>query len=731
MSENIYDIIRKNSEKYIFINPKYTIKNTYNKKLNDIELFFGTNAFDDLDSARIILDDLTDRIIVFDKSSLKITENDFFDDIRTVSSIGVTAVNEDDFNKFEDSVTAKAQKTLTLINSDTEETDFTLFSDVSVKDNSFVGNISGGNFSSSDKTVFKNSKNDIKTTETHKYSYSASGKISVTSSLVKDIENYKTATIKKSKIGDISNISYSLSEKNDSTNGLVNTIVIDEIYSSSGTLTYDNIKGQNACGYSTVKISDTNAGDVARTDGNGSSFFKRKITLTSDYSNGRYAANAVETITFEQTGKITVNGNKTTLEDIINFNSITVEGASVGNVSNNIRSKYTEKAVYDWDALEDYGNLDEARKTVSSSTDIRKSSGSAVLKKGASADSLSGYKTVNLDNAEITGNVDSGLTYTEKYNKTDTTSEKVRTYSRTGQFTAANAVVDGSVENFATVKLTASSVGNVKLCAYSEQKYKTVKGEVIVDTFTNPIDKLAGKITLEKGSFAAGISNYSSVIFKNSSAGVVENCSNVTFSEENTIAAYCGTSGNDTFTINKKAVVTLTDSFDMNGGKDKLVVNGTLILDTYDINIPYSITGNGEIVTSKAYADNINIDRVINLGTTTENFRGSAYEKSDDTAKKAVKWKNTDESYDGWLRQGVGCVDTIDYIKFTTNDWGTIEISSEQWAAGTNDRITLNGRELEIVDGKAVETLFTGTDYILMIERNDEDSMSYSITIND
>lgn len=731
MEENIYDIIRKNSEKYIFINEKYTLRNTYNKSQNGIKLIFGENAFDSMESAELLLNDLSDRIIVFDKSSLKINISTDLSNISTISSIGVTAINDDGFLDLADSVKANSKKTLTLNCANAQETDFELFLNVTVKRNSFVRDISGGNFSLSDETKVKESAKNIKTTEYHKNSYDAAGKINVTGSQVQNIQNYKNAVIQKSKIGDISNISYSFAQTTYADNGLIYKITVDEKYSSSGSLTYNNIKGKDAAGYSTVKITDTTAGDVSRITEDGKSYFKRKLTLNSDYSGGIFAGVAAETITYDRSGKITVKGGKTEIGDIANFNTVSVDGAAVGSISNEIRYKYTEKAFYLWDDLDDYGDFDEAQKELLNYTDILKSGGSVTLKKGAEADGISGFKTVKLDDADVTGNVDSGATYTEKYTANDNSESKERSYTRTGNFTAVNSIVDGSVENFATVKLTSSSVGNVKLCAYAKQQYKEINGKIIVDTFTAPTDKLTGKITLEKGSYAAGISNYASVIFKSSSAGVVENCRNVTFSEENMIASYCGTSGNDTFTINKKAVVTLTDSFDMNGGNDKLVVHGTLILDTDDISIPYSITGNGEIVTSFWYADNINIDRVINLGATTENFRGSAYEKADDTEKKAVKWKDLDNSYDGWLRQGVGCVDTVDYIKFTTDDWGIIEISSDQWLFGTDDRITLNGRELEIVDGKAVETLFTGTDYVLMIERRDEDSMSYSITIND
>lgn len=732
MSENIYDKIRKDSEKYIFIKSNYTIKNTHGKSQDGIELVFGKNAFDSIESARIGLKDLTPYTIVFLKSSLKINVDTELGDIKNISSVGVTAENQDTPPDLYDSVSVKSKKSLILNNANTENTDFDFFSNVTVKGNSFAGNITGGKYSVSDKTDVKENKSNIKTTITQKKSYSASGKISVIGSLVKDIENYKNAVIKKSKItGNISNISYVFSQKTDTTNGLINKIVIDEKYSSSGSLTFNNIKSENAKGYSSVKISDTNAGSISRTTEDGNSYFKRKLTLDSDYSNNKYAADAVENITYDRKGKITVKGDKTEIGNITNFKTVSINGASVGEISNEVRSKYTEKAVYSWEKAEYFGELDKAEKKLSSYTDTRKAVGSVTLKEFASAGEISGFKTVKLTDAIVTGNVDSGLTYIEKYSINDTSEEKTRTYTRTGKFTAKNAVVEGSVENFATVKLTSSSVGNVKLCAYAEQKYKRIKDTVNIDTFTVPVEKLAGKITLEKGSYAAGISNYATVIFKNSSAGTVENCSKVTFNDENTIASFYGTNGNDTLTINKKSVLTLTDSFNMRGGKDKLIVHGTLILDTDDITIPYSITGNGEIVTSKRYADNINIDRVINLGTTTENFRGSAYEKADDTEKKAVKWKNTDESYEGWLRQGVGCVDTIDYIKFTADDWGEIEIASDQWASGTQDRITLNGRELEIVDGKAVETLFTGTDYILMIERRDEDSMSYSITIND
>ena len=195
------------------------------------------------------------------------------------------------------------------------------------------------------------------------------------------------------------------------------------------------------------------------------------------------------------------------------------------------------------------------------------------------------------------------------------------------------------------------------------------------------------------------------------------------------ISSWQGTSGNDTFTIAQGAVFTVTNALDFGAGnKDSLVINGTLILYTGDITGLEKISGKGDIAVSNEVAKNLDIDfeNLLNLGNTVKNFQGSATEISDNSVKNAFQWDG-EEIFNGWLGNDVDCVDTVDFIKFKTSEACTLKLESSAWEKPSTDLVAVNNVILTIADGSAQIELLANTEYTVKLQRNDSNSMDYSI----
>ena len=148
------------------------------------------------------------------------------------------------------------------------------------------------------------------------------------------------------------------------------------------------------------------------------------------------------------------------------------------------------------------------------------------------------------------------------------------------------------------------------------------------------------------------------------------------------------------------------------------------------------ITGKGEIAaTNEVYADlDIDFNNILNVGETAENFRGTAYENSDDNFKKAVKWDGQEE-YNGWLGSWEGYTDgsdMIDHINFKATAGDILGIFN----AITYE--TLDDQYWVLLDKKGNEIDSTGIfdndgrfmvagEYIIKVET--EKNLAYSITL--
>ena len=211
----------------------------------------------------------------------------------------------------------------------------------------------------------------------------------------------------------------------------------------------------------------------------------------------------------------------------------------------------------------------------------------------------------------------------------------------------------------------------------------------------------------------------------------------VTFSKGCELGSFTGTDYDDTFTINKGSCVELSSSLYFGKGNDKLVLNGTLVLnesiDFNEIELE-SISGNGVIAGSSEVIENSDFfddpkSKIVyaNLGYTSEDFKGKDVELADNTEKKAAvadwDWESEYNCYvlDGWLGKDVDIEDTCDWLKFTAEFDGTVTFND----LGSMDELKVNGT---VVDSFTFDVT-KGTSYKICVTRNEEDSTCYVATM--
>lgn len=158
-------------------------------------------------------------------------------------------------------------------------------------------------------------------------------------------------------------------------------------------------------------------------------------------------------------------------------------------------------------------------------------------------------------------------------------------------------------------------------------------------------------------------------------------------------ASFTGTASNDSVTIAAKSLLTIGSVDLCEGTKDKMTVNGAVILS--ELTGVETLAGKGVIAASgsnfEAVAETAKAlnfkGTLVDLGD-TQNFSGVA-EKNDDTAKKAFKM--TGDTLEGWLN---GSYDNVDFIKFTAGEADTLIITGDTFV-----QVALNGVAQERVDG--------------------------------
>jgi hypothetical protein len=237
--------------------------------------------------------------------------------------------------------------------------------------------------------------------------------------------------------------------------------------------------------------------------------------------------------------------------------------------------------------------------------------------------------------------------------------------------------------------------------------------------------KLAGSVNMVN-STAESMENYQSLTMDNSTIGDVVNVQKVTVSKgSSSIDNYIGTNGKDTFTVSKNAVLYISGNINFEYG-DKFVNNGTVIFGNAATDLDaLAISGKGEFAAAADVWQDDWVDMVLNLGETSENFRGTKYELADDDLKKAVKW-DMQNTYSGWLGSWDEDFDNIDYIKFKTDRKCEIAISGDN----LDISFITNGRKAEYDELKGTYILAAGTEYTVKLKHDEElGSISYSLEL--
>ena len=298
---------------------------------------------------------------------------------------------------------------------------------------------------------------------------------------------------------------------------------------------------------------------------------------------------------------------------------------------------------------------------------------------------LFGFNKVTITTAQI----DEGI-YVEPWNDDEVCA--------IGSATINDATIIGDISGYKTVKITDANIGGID----------GLNTQGTTATLSN-VDITSGIFGVQK----------------------------VTFTKGCELGSFTGTDYDDTFTINKGSCVELSSSLYFGKGNDKLVLNGTLVLnesiDFNEIELE-SISGNGVIAGSSEVIENSDFfddpkSKIVyaNLGYTSEDFKGKDVELADNTEKKAAvadwDWESEYNCYvlDGWLGKDVDIEDTCDWLKFTAEFDGTVTFND----LGSMDELKVNGT---VVDSFTFDVT-KGTSYKICVTRNEEDSTCYVATM--
>jgi len=663
------------NDKYIFISSKYNEKIT--GKIQDSALLeYGRNAFtsiDDVDYSG------NKTIILLDSKN----SGNYFNKGTIAGTVSEPVIKKTD-NSSSYKLTATAKGTLN-ISQDTGSTEFIRFATVNVT-GATVGNVIGGKVASNEEIkISVDKKGTVTDTEKTSSNLNANGKFTANEGSAATVKGYATINLTSATVTELSGGN----TKNTTNSKLVDAAAKDQKTISTvndsvaaGSVTLKNqAKADTISGYSNVTLTDSTVGDVT----NFTSKDSQSDTFTFDEEKNTVTRKVALTHTESTAG--TFKATDSTVGDVTGFATVNLK---------NVTSAGDFRRV---------GADGKAYSTVKESLNIKTD------KKGV-----------------VTGS----------YTKTET-------FTRAGKFTAAGSTV-GDIRNFSTVTLDGTSAEKIsnsltaKIVTKGTATWADAAGYGTPDDFDIDLSKfeltktpaysLNGSVTLKNGASAESITNFKSVTMTNSEVdGSITNVNKVTINKgDSTIGSYTGTDGNDTsytgtdgndtLSIAKGAVLTAGEIV-LTDAKDTLALNGTLILSDSNFNVT-KITGKGEIAAAATVWDDLDMDEtVLNLGETSEYFRGTAYENADDSWKKAVKWDGKSE-YNGWLGDWSGAKvgsDELDFIKFKATADTTLQITGDvNW-------LLLDKK------GNEVDAITAAGDYIIQLNREEDKSTTYTIEL--
>ena len=654
----------------VFISSKYTSSKIDGKKQNGVELFFNVNAFE---KAGYVVNAAEKFVVVVDS---KINGNDYAF-LGKVAAAAVTVTEKINGNSYAYTAAYTAKNTLN-ITENTGSTEFLRFATVNINDAS-VENVSGGKRSSGTnmKSVYNHKTGNSSDTAKNTESNSAVGKFTAVNGATADnVSGYATVKLTGSLVNKLTGgtVSKTDSDKN-VYSGPKEQYTVSQTFNTAASGNVTLTSGASAgsiAGYSNVTLTDSTAGDITN--------FTSKDSKSDNITYDTDKVTRKVTLSHTETTAGTLKATNSTLGDVTGFATVTL-------------------------------------KNVTSAGDFRRES----------ADGKN-YSTVKKTLAVKTNK--KGLV-TGTYTKTET-------FTRSGKFTATGSTV-GDIENFSNVTLDGSEAESIsnfetaKIVTKGSTTWENAAEYGRPEAYAlnlqdwnmeKPVvtNSLNGTVTLKNGASADSITNFKSVTMTKSKVGTITNVGKVTVNKgDSSIKSYVGTNGNDTVTIAKGAVLT-ANKIDLGAGdKDKLAINGTLILTGTEIKAA-KITGKGEIAVIDDLFSAVEVDfaNILNVGETAENFRGTAYENADNTASKAVKWDGK-SAYNGWLGAWEGYKegsDTVDYIKFKA------EAGDKLTVTGVEDWIFVDKKGNNI--GKEITA---AGDYTIQLKHEKDTSISYKIEL--
>ena len=662
----------------IFISKKYTNK-INGKKQNGTVLEYGVNAFESIEAARETYGKLNEDMLILIDSKISV---DLLEGVETVSGAAVTPTIKESANSYSYKATSTAKNSLTITES-TGETDFIRFATVAVSNNAVVGDISGGKENSTINNKTTEKKDSVTDTESQKYSFAASGSFKADSGAqVDNVAGFSTVKL-------------------------------------SGAAQIKSVSGG--------KVDSANSSKIV--DG------KNKDQKTVSESEKTAAS-----------GKVTLEKG-THVDTIDGYTTVTVNGSSVGTINNNtVNDSKSESTTYD-----------DAKQSVTRKVTLSHSESSSGTLKATDAElgDVTGFSTVTLtdvaggnDFRRVTGDGGDYSTVKESLSVTTAKDGKVTgkytktvTFDRSGKLTATDSVI-GDVENFNTVTLNGTSAGKISNIFESKSVVSGVREwenmedygtsfdnyDLGLDSFKNSTESsvtksLSGSVTLKNGAAAVSVTDFKTLTMTGSEVGTVTNVSKVTVNKgDSAIGSYTGSAGSDTLSVAKGAVL-VSDAIDL-GSEDTVKLSGTLVMKDSTLNAG-KFTGKGEIAAADGIELDVDFGNIVNVGATSENFRGTAYEMADDKLSKAVKWDGSAE-YCGWLGSWEGYAegsDTLDFIKIKIKEESALTFSD-------NISVTLLDKKGNAIEGVDLDSIAAG-EYVLQIEQQKDKtaSIAYSVKL--
>ena len=587
------------------------------------------------------------------------------------------------------------------------------------------GNVDMGNaYTLKDVTSYKTSKGIVTKTFTTTQTFTNGGKISLKDTKVTgDVKDYATATLDNTQTpGNITNKT---------------AVKIESKYSQ----TWDALELQ--------RNPDT------------------AMTL-DEFMNLDPAFNAVLLSSFDKyaaNGSVTLK-NKSTAGNISGYKTVKLEGEALDGKTEPLKvGAITAVAHNDGKFYGSYQKKmtnkvsDSTGKSGTMTENITVASAGSVTVFGYKVNgNISGYKTVKLEDVNVAGDIVQGGNYTQKittvYSIDSKTIDTVTTSKQTGTFKATDVIAQkadntmGAVIGYNKVELKSSKVGDINQDRVTKETSRVIwdGDEKIFDQVISQTTKISGSVKLTD-SVAGDISNYSSVTLDNSDAGALTNVNKVTVKGAyNSMDGFVGTDKNDTITIGKGAVLRVGGAMDFGNGKDKITIDGTLVLENIppaaageSVNIVAgleNVAGKGIIAADAELFKDVSVSLInsfggtlMNLGNTSTGFRGTEFEKADDAKSGAVEWDGI-AAYDGWLGTGddIDCNDAVDFIRLVAEKDSKLSITMTDWVEG--DTVSIADTEYVIPEnGVITHNIKGGAAYIIEINRKAENSMSYTMSI--